>query len=161
MEGSIGTQNGTISDNQDNSKQGRKKSSPLPLPPSVKHLTLTETLLSSNTALSLKLWLISLTFGSLYFICMGIIKPTSKGNAWWMPVELWYWHMSFPSCSAGKDYACNSEDVSSIPGSGRCPVEGNGNPLQYSCLGDPMDRCVMRVTVRGVTRVRHDWLTKQ
>ena len=47
----------------------------------------------------------------------------------------------FPSGSDSKEAACNardSRDVSSIPGSGRSPGEGNGNPLQYSCLGNPM-----------------------
>ena len=40
----------------------------------------------------------------------------------------------FPSGSEGKESACNAGDLSSIPGLGRCPGEGNGNPLQYSCL---------------------------
>ena len=47
-----------------------------------------------------------------------------------------------------------------IPGSGRYPGEGNGHPLQYSCLGNPMDRGAWRATVHGVTRVRHDLVTK-
>ena len=42
-------------------------------------------------------------------------------------------------CS-GKESACNAGDVDSIPGSGGSLGEGNGNPLQYSCLGNPMDR---------------------
>ena len=41
--------------------------------------------------------------------------------------------------SAGKESACNVGDPGSIPGSGRSPGEGNGNLLQYSCLGNPMD----------------------
>ena len=41
---------------------------------------------------------------------------------------------------SGKESACNAEDVSSILGLGRTPGEGNGNPLQYSCLGNSMDR---------------------
>ena len=41
-------------------------------------------------------------------------------------------------------------DVSSIRGSGRSPGEGNGHPLQYSCLGNPMDRGIWQVTVHGV-----------
>ena len=44
-------------------------------------------------------------------------------------------------------------DTNSIPGSGRSPGRGHGNPLQYSCLGNPMDRGAWRVTVCGVKRV--------
>ena len=47
--------------------------------------------------------------------------------------------MGFPGGSDGKESACNAGDPGSIPGSGRSPGEGNGNPLQYSCLGNPMD----------------------
>ena len=47
---------------------------------------------------------------------------------------------NFPSGSDGKASACKVEDLGSIPGSGRSPGEGNGNPLQYSCLENPMDR---------------------
>ena len=47
---------------------------------------------------------------------------------------------NFPGGSDGKESACNVEDQGSIPGSGRSPGEGNGNPLQYSCLENPMDR---------------------
>ena len=50
-------------------------------------------------------------------------------------------------------------DVDSIPGSGRCPGEGNGNPLQYSCLENPRDRGAWWATVHGVakgwTRLKH------
>ena len=46
---------------------------------------------------------------------------------------------SFPSGSVGKESACDAGDPSSIPGVGRSPGEGNGNPFQYSCLGNPMD----------------------
>ena len=42
--------------------------------------------------------------------------------------------------SEGKESACNAGDPRLIPGLGRYPGEGNGNPLQYSCLGNPMDR---------------------
>ena len=46
----------------------------------------------------------------------------------------------FPGRSGGKESACNAGDPGSIPGSRRSPEEGNGNPLQYSCLENPMDR---------------------
>ena len=45
-----------------------------------------------------------------------------------------------PGGSDGKAFAYNAGDLGSIPGSGRSPGEGNGNPLQYSCLENPMDR---------------------
>ena len=47
-------------------------------------------------------------------------------------------------------------DAGSIPGSGRCPGGGYGNPLQYSCLENPMDRGTWRATVRGVTKSQTD-----
>ena len=50
--------------------------------------------------------------------------------------------------------------MGSIPGSGRSPGEGNGNPLQYSCLRNPMDRGSWRATVLEVARVGHDLVTK-
>ena len=50
--------------------------------------------------------------------------------------------------------------MASIPGSGRSPIVGNGNPLQYSCLENLMDRGAWRATVHGVARVGHDLATK-
>ena len=46
----------------------------------------------------------------------------------------------------------DTRDMGSIPGSGRSPGEGHGNPLQYSCLGNPMDRGAWRATVHSVTK---------
>ena len=68
--------------------------------------------------------------------------------------------MAFPHSLVGKESACSEEDPSSISGLGRSPGEGNGNPLQYSCLENPMDRRAWQATVRGVARVRHDLVTK-
>ena len=48
--------------------------------------------------------------------------------------------------------ACDAGNVSSVPGSGRSPGEGNGNPLQCSCLGNPMDRGAWQATVHGITK---------
>ena len=66
----------------------------------------------------------------------------------------------FPHSSVGKESACSAGELGSIPGLGRYPGEGNGNPIQYSCLENPMDRGAWQATVHGVTRVRHDLVTK-
>ena len=67
--------------------------------------------------------------------------------------------MGFPGGSEVKASASNAGDPGSIPGLGRSPGEGNGNPLQYSCLENPMDRGVWLTTVHRVARVRHDRTT--
>ena len=54
--------------------------------------------------------------------------------------------------SAGKESACNAKDLGSIPGLGRSPGEGKGNPLQYSCLGNFKDRGDWQATVHGVSK---------
>ena len=58
----------------------------------------------------------------------------------------------FPGGSDGKVSAYNAGDLGSIPGSGRSPGEGNGHPLQYSWLENPMDRGAWRTTIHGVTK---------
>ena len=60
----------------------------------------------------------------------------------------------FPCGSDSKVSACNEGDLGSIPGSGRSPGEGNGNPLQHSCLENPMDRGAWWATVHGVAKSR-------
>ena len=60
--------------------------------------------------------------------------------------------MGFPGGSDGKESACNEGDPGSIPGLGRSPGEGNGYPLQYSCLENSMDRGAWWATVHGVTK---------
>ena len=59
----------------------------------------------------------------------------------------------FPGGSDGKEFACNAADLGLIPGSGRFPQEGNGNPLQYSCLENPMNRGAWWTTVYGVAEL--------
>ena len=59
-----------------------------------------------------------------------------------------------------KNLPANAGDVGLIVGSGRSPGEGNDNPLQYSCLGETMDRGAWQTTVHGVARVGHDLRTK-
>ena len=69
-------------------------------------------------------------------------------------------YKGFPRSSVGKQSACNAGDLGSIHGSGRSPREGNGNLHQYSCLENPMDRGTWQATVYGVTRIRHNQVTK-
>ena len=64
-----------------------------------------------------------------------------------------YIHMyEAPGGSDGKESACNAGEPGSIPGLGRFPGEGNGKPLQYSCLENPMDREAWGVRVHGVAK---------
>ena len=58
--------------------------------------------------------------------------------------------MGFLGGSVGKEFTCNAGDRDSIPGSGRFPGGGHGNPLQHSCLENPMDRGVWQATVHRV-----------
>ena len=67
--------------------------------------------------------------------------------------------MGLPWCSVSKESACSARDPGSNPGSGRSPGGGHGNPLQYSCLENPMDRGACWATIHGV-RVQHDLATK-
>ena len=62
----------------------------------------------------------------------------------------------FPGGSDGKEPACNAIDLCSIPGSGRCPREGNGNLLQYSCLEISWTEDTGDLQSLGSQRVRHD-----
>ena len=69
--------------------------------------------------------------------------------------------MRFPGGSVIKNPPANAGDLNSIPGLGRSPGEGNGNPLQYSCLRNPMDRGSWQATPWGCKRIGHDLPTKQ
>ena len=60
--------------------------------------------------------------------------------------------MGFPGDSVVKNPPANARDIGSIPGSGRSLGEGNGNPLQYSCLGNPIDRRAWQATVHEVAK---------
>ena len=57
---------------------------------------------------------------------------------------------NLPGDLGGKESACNAGDPGSIPGQGKSPREGHDNPLQYPCLGNPMDRGAWCTTVHGV-----------
>ena len=67
---------------------------------------------------------------------------------------------AFHHSSVSKESVCNAGGLGLIPGFGRFPGEGNGNPLQYSCLENPLDRRALQATVHRVLRVGHDLVTK-
>jgi len=71
--------------------------------------------------------------------------------AWRIPMDRGAWR-GFPGGSGGKESVCNAEDPGLIPRLGRSPGEGNGNPPQYSCLENSMDRGVWQATVHGVSK---------
>ena len=58
----------------------------------------------------------------------------------------------FPGGSDGEESTCSAGDLGSIPGLGRSPGGGHGNPLQYSCLKNPMDRGAWWATVHGIAK---------
>ena len=68
-----------------------------------------------------------------------LVIPINIGLPWWF---------------SGKDLPANAGDTGLIPGSGRFPGGGNGNPLQYSCLGNSMDRGACQATVYGAAKSR-------
>ena len=70
-------------------------------------------------------------------------------------------YQGFPGGSGGKESTCNAGDLSSVPGSGRSSGEGNGYPLQYSCLENPMDRGAWWATIHRVANsgARLPWLS--
>ena len=63
-----------------------------------------------------------------------------------------YMYMGFPGCLDSEESACNAGDPGLIPGLGRFPGGGHGNPLWYFCLENPMDRGAWQATVHGVTK---------
>ena len=62
------------------------------------------------------------------------------GINWEIGIDMKIYKMDFPGGSVAKNQPANAGDLGSILGWGRCPGEGNGDPLQYSCLENPMDR---------------------
>ena len=74
-------------------------------------------------------------------------------------IKICFMFYRLPWWLSGKESAHSMGDLGSIPGLGRSPGKGNGNPLQYSCLGNSMDRGTWRVTAHELQRVQHDWAT--
>ena len=77
---------------------------------------------------------------SISFLFIFYLSRVDFGFSWWF---------------SSKESTCNAGDKGSNPGSGRFPAEGNGNPFQYYCLGNPMDREAWWAPVRGVTSWTH------
>ena len=115
--------------------------------------------------------------GTLFRVCTGVregcTSKTSVEKHNRMPLcmrwtasrgkvssEAFVTELGFSGGLDGKEIACSMGDPASIPGSGRFPEEGNGNPLQYSCLENPMDRGAWQATAHGVTRVGHNGATQ-
>ena len=77
----------------------------------------------------------------------GLLQPFIHAtNIYWLPT------MGFPRGSDGKESVCNAGNPGLIPGSGRSPGGGNGNPLQDSCLEKSLDRGAWKATAHGVTK---------
>ena len=86
----------------------------------------------------------------MFLLSQAKAGPSYSG--FWPSVILWGPSIpeGFPGSSNGKEFACNAGDLGLIPGSGRSPEGGHGNPLQYSCLENPMNRGAWRATFHGV-----------
>ena len=92
-------------------------------------------------------------------ICQG--PHVCLASAAFSPLEFWHTvplSVDFPGGSEVKASTCSAGDLGSIPGSGRSPGEENGHPLQYSCLGNSIDREAWYATARGVAKSRA-WLS--
>ena len=100
-------------------------------------------------------------------VSLALACGFSTSSAAWEVIYMWlgsrlyihihthihrYVYVGFPGHSDSKDSACNAGDPGLIPGLGSSPGEGNGNPLQYSCLEISMDRGVWRATVHGIAK---------
>ena len=77
------------------------------------------------------------------YIVHGIAKSRTQLSSF---------HFEFPGGSDGKESACNAGDLGLIPGSGRSLGGGSGNPLQYSCLENPLDGEAWQATVHAITK---------
>ena len=93
--------------------------------------------------------------------CAVILKPKKRKICHCFHFSPIYLPFDFPHSSVGKESACNVGDLGLIPGLGRSPGEGNGNPLQHSCLENPMDRGSWKAAVPGATRVGHNLAAKE
>jgi len=95
-------------------------------------------------------------------ICFRKVKEENEEqeNKTMNRASLTFKYKGFPGGSDGKESTCNAGDLGSIPEPGRCPRGGNGNPFQYSCLENSIDR-EERGELQSIVlpRVRHNWVT--
>ena len=101
------------------------------------------------------------TWNRWMFDQLEVLKNKFTSIYWKQFLNFLVWNNvnKFPGGAEVKASACNVGDLGSIPGSGRSPGEGNGNPLQYSCLENPMDGGAWWATVHRSQRVGHNWAT--
>ena len=90
----------------------------------------------------------------------GVAKSRTRLGDWTELMDFFFWRVASLISQLVKNLPTNAGDPGSIPGLERSPGEGNGNPLQYSCLENPMGRAAWQTTVHGFTKVRHDLATK-
>ena len=110
---------------------------------------------------------INLLSSSVGFSLVQSLSCVQLFAAPWTAAQQWIYHSAYSiwtsllkvhrafSASEGKESACNAGDLGSTPGVGRFPEEGNGNPLQYSCLENPWTEEPGRLQSMGSQRVRH------
>ena len=83
---------------------------------------------------------------------------TSAKTGWGRKQSLGKKYTGLPWSLSGKESTCDAGDLGSVPGLGRSPGEGNGYPLQYSCLDNPIDRGAWWATIHGVMK---SWMTER
>ena len=94
----------------------------------------------------------------MYSFCISFFYSACFSSQFCKDLVYIYKPHGFPGASDAKESTCNVGDqgsmvqMGSIPGSGKSPGEGNGNPLQYSCLEDPMDRGAWQAAIHGVSK---------
>ena len=115
----------------------------------------------SVSADSINLLKTKIRFHLLYEVLLNLfLEVITSFSELALPFRVLRMWLGFPGGWAVKNPA-KSGDSGSISGLKRSPGEGNGNPLQYSCLGSPMDRRAWQVQSMGLQEVRHDLVTKQ
>ena len=102
--------------------------------------------------LSLRLFWNNSYQGHQALVLLELTQHLHSEDSPWKPFALGF-SKGFPGGSEVKVSACSAGDLGSIPGSGRSPGEGNGNPLQYSCLENPMEGGAWWAIVHGVTEL--------